>query len=145
MLRSDVELIIDGAAVDELLRGPEGPIFRDFTRRGDNVIAGARALITERRSHWTAEHQTGRLASSIVKRWYTGPDGLILEIVAGAGLEPGYAIWVHEGNAPQGSRIYPKRAKHLVFNGPNGLIFAKSVRASKPNRFLADALPLSEV
>ena len=109
------------------------------------MIAGARELIDSRRSIWTQGKETGRLADSIVKRHFMGPTGLGVQIEAGAGLNPSYALWVHEGNGEQGDYIYPKNGPRLVFEGPDGrLIFAKRVKVSKPNPFLRDALPLQE-
>ena len=145
MAGEEIRLIIDGAEVAALLRSEQGPVALDLFRRADRVIAGARDLIDHRRSIWTQGKETGRLADSIVKRHFMGPSGLGVSIVAGAGLNPSYALWVHEGNGEEGGYIYPKVKPRLVFEGPDGtLIFAKRVKVSKPNPFLRDALPLQD-
>ena len=126
-----VRLIIDGAEVQSVLRSPDGPVFRYLARQGDQVIADARPRI---------HSKTGRLAASLVKRPTTGPNGLAMMVVAGAGLNPSYALWVHEGNGPPGSRIFPKRHQFLKFQSGGRVVFARSVRTSEPNPFLRDAL-----
>ena len=135
-----VRFITDGAAMQELLRGQGGPVFRDLQRRGDMLIGLAQDQILSRKRTYDDE---GRLEASIVKRFGETSAGLTCTVIAGAGLNPSYAFWVHEGNGPEGGRIYPTKPKGvLVFEGPDGSqIFARSVRTSKPNRYLADNLP----
>ena len=144
-----VRLIIDGAAMAELLRGPEGPVAHHMIRIGDAVIAEAR--------HNLEPHKrTGNLARSIVKRPTTGPHGIGMLVIAGVGLKPPYAVWVHEGNGPPGSRIYPKHSKALAWvtsgarptdkagwqaaRAEGRAVVRPSVAASKPIPYLRDAL-----
>jgi hypothetical protein len=119
---------MDGAAMAEMLRGPNGPVARDLIRRGDRVIEAARHQIGH----------DGPLAKSIVKRFTSSPLGLGLLIIAGIGLDPGYAYWVHEGNGPPGGRIYPTSGKVLAFEINGETVFARSVKTSTPNRYLSD-------
>lgn len=128
-----VRLIIDGAEVAKMLRSPDGPVVKDMFRRGDLVIAAARHQIGH----------DGPLASSLVKRFTMGPSGAGCLIIAGIGLEPGYAYWVHEGNGPPGGRIFPTKGKFLVFTIEGTTIFAPSVKTSKPNRYLSDNLDVA--
>ena len=148
-----VRLVVDGAAMAELLRGPDGPVMRALIRAGDDVIVGAVKYINGRRRYPGATH---RLERSIVKRPTTSPSGVGITVAAGVGLKPGYAIWVHEGNAPAGSRIVPKKAAHLAFvtsgarptdtagwqtaRGAGRAVIVRSVAASRPNPFLRDSL-----
>ena len=146
-----VKLIIDGAAMDALLRGDQGPVTNHLIRTGDKVIAGARAILAP-------HNKTTRLSRSIVKRFSQGDNGPTLTIVAGAGLgDPNYAYWVHEGNGPQGGRIYPKTKKALAWVNDGGTrpstpaewraavqsgraVVARSVAVSKPIRYLTEPL-----
>jgi hypothetical protein len=157
-MAGEVTLIIDGAVMEEVLRGPDGPVMRYLIQGGDRVIAGARDQIETKRSRWTVNKKSGRLGMSIVKRFSTSDVGPVMSIVAGAGLDPSYAYWVHEGNGPPGSRIFPKRARFLAFvtsgerpTDPAGWAAARasgravitpSVATSKPNRYLSDNLYL---
>lgn len=149
-----VRLIIDGAAMAEVLRSPEGPVGRYLIRKGDEVIAGARHYIDSRRRF--PGQKTGKLARSTVKRFTDTPQGLGMLVISGIGLKPGYAVWVHEGNGPQGSRIFPKKKSMLAFvtsgdrpttasgwsdaRASGRAVIVPSVAASKPNPYLRDAL-----
>jgi hypothetical protein len=131
-----VKFIVDGAALDEVLRGPDGPVVRFLTQRADAAILGARAQLEPHK-------KSGRLARSIVKRFYETEQGVGVMVVAGAGLkDPNYAYWVHEGNGPRGSRITPKKSAFLVFEIDGRKIFVRSVRTSTPIPYLRDQLKL---
>ena len=121
-----VRFVPDGAGFAAIMRGPNGPAARDLIRRGDMVIAGAKVML--------APHsRTGQLSKEIVKR-FRSFEPLTMEVVA---MAP-YAFWVHEGNGPQGGRIYPTNGKFLRFIGQAGrggqlgpggaVIFARSVK-----------------
>lgn len=137
-MAEDVSLVIDGAAMEWLLKGPDGPVVRHLTKILDETIVVARTKITRR---FTGPLNAGAggatLENALVKRFVintAGPDGFIA-------AEKYYAAWVHDGNDPGGGWIYPKRAKFLRFVEPGGgFVFARRVRASKPNPFLRDAL-----
>jgi hypothetical protein len=55
-----------------------------------------------------------------------------------------YSSWVHRGTGiygPYAQRIYPRRARCLVFTVKDGtLVFAKSVRGQRGQPYLATAL-----
>lgn len=151
---ANVRLVIDGAEMAEVLRGPSGPVARHLIRLADETIVLARENINRRRRY--PGRATHRLERTIVKRPTMGPQGIGMVVVAGVGLKPGYAVWVHEGNGPPGGRIYPKTKRFLAFvtsgerpTDPAGWAQAKadgravivpSVKTSRPNPFLRDAL-----
>lgn len=64
--------------------------------------------------------------------------------VTQVGSDLPYAADVHEGTGvfgPHKQRITPKHGKYLVFQAPDGtLVFARSVRGTRPNRYLTRAL-----
>lgn len=121
-----VRLVIDGAEVQRILRGPEGPVFKHISRLADRVIDGAHLELA---SH----NRTGNLSRSIVKRPTTGAAGVGMKVIALAD----YAYWVHEGNGPPGGRIYPTHHVYLRFvQIPFRPVFAKSVRATTGIPFL---------
>lgn len=131
-MAGDYKLIIDGAVVDEMLKGPGGAVFNHLVRVGDTLIALAVQQLEPHR-------ETGRLQASIVKRFGEGPT---LTVTAGAGLgSPNYAYWMHEGNAQEGPRIYPKNGRFLVFRVRGGpLQFRTSVRTFAGTKYLSDNL-----
>ncbi|MDE1904834.1 MAG: hypothetical protein KGH75_00095 [Rhodospirillales bacterium] len=142
-------LIIDGARMAELLRGPKGAVFSSLTRRGDMLIHLAQTQILTTKK---TRDDEARLEASIVKRMSESETGLVCTVIAGAGLSPNYAYWVHEGNGPPGGRIYATNHKFLVFEGRDGSeVFVSNaptrnrpqggVATSKPNRYLSDNLP----
>jgi hypothetical protein len=55
-----------------------------------------------------------------------------------------YAAWVHRGTGiygPHKQRIYPRRARYLVFTVKDGtLVFATSVRGQRGQPYLSEAL-----
>jgi hypothetical protein len=133
MADGGVRFTIDGAALAELLRGPDGPVVQHLIRRADAVIVKARSNIRG--------HTDGPLANSIVKRPGMSEAGPYYEVIAGLGLSPQYALFYHEGTGPPGGRIYPKRAKFLAFKGKSGnMVFTKSVKTFGGNKFLSEAL-----
>jgi hypothetical protein len=152
-----VRLIIDGAEMAELLRGDHGPVMRTLDRRADAVMDAARSYIRMRKK---TEKPGDRLERSIVKRHLVSERGPIVEIVAGVGLEPNYAFWVHEGNGPPGARIYPKKKRVLAWtSGPDPrpttadgwkvaratgvAIIRPSVKTSKPMPYLRENLRIA--
>lgn len=136
---SRVEITIDDAAVDRLLRSPDGDVYR--TVRG--VVLATRSLAVS-----FAPVDNGPLRASLrtkmevstrtVKGWVYSD------------LE--YSLYVHEGTGiygPRGQPIRPKRGQYLVFEGRNArttprgrgnLVFARQVRGQRPQRFLLEAL-----
>jgi hypothetical protein len=130
--------IEDGAAVEELLRGPDGMVVRFLTERAALVQDAAKAQVGGH-GRWP-EKTTGHLANSIVKRYSL--EGGSPSLLVGTDTVP-YALWHHNGNGPPGDFITPK-GPVLVFKAASGqVIFAKKVRTALPNRYLVDNLPLA--
>lgn len=133
---SPVKLIIDGARLAELTRGPSGPVWRHLVERATMVQSVARTRCPVK---------TGTLRDSIVKRAVEETStGLGIRVVATAK----YALFVHEGTTPH--VIYAKNSSVLAFNWPNGpngpgVYFFKQVNhpGTKAVPFLRDALPVA--
>lgn len=83
---------------------------------------------------------TGNLKSDIDTRFMSQGGLPIVQV----GVDTHYGGYVHTGTGvfgPRHQRIYPKKAKYLVFTGRDGnLVFAKSVRGQRPNRYLTRAM-----
>lgn len=127
-------LIIDGAAIHQLLTGPHGPVARELEFVGSAVQAGARARI--RPSQVRGAGGGLSLRDSIVKRLLTG-EWLTMRVIA----QKPYAYFVHEGTEPH--TIFARQAKALRFYSQRagGFVFAKVVHhpGTRPNRYLTDA------
>jgi len=136
---SRVEIEIDEAAVDRLLRSPEGDVGQAVRR----VVVAARNVAVAK-----APVDNGPLRGSLRTEFEYGS-----RYVRGwvySNLE--YALYVHEGTGiygPKGRPIKPKRGQYLVFEARNArrtpggrgnLVFARQVRGQRPQRFLLEAL-----
>lgn len=138
-----MKLVIDGARMAALLRGPTGPVTRHLIERATVVQMAAKAQ---------APRRTGCLQDSIVKRVEDSPLGVVIRIVADttpcSPERKSYAYYVHEGTEPH--EIVARNASVLAFywaTGPDGpgTYFFRSVHhpGTPPNRFLTDNLPLA--
>ena len=122
-------VVLDNAAIQELLTSPSGPVFRDIQRRTINVHAGA-----IRRCNV----DTGAMRSDI--RWAMIRDEQGIAGLVGTNKE--YAGFVHDGTEPHvieakaGGALYWKGARHPVkrVNHPG----------YRGNPFLRDALMEAE-
>lgn len=125
-----VKLILDGAALQEMLHGPSGAVATYMIGRAQ-VVQNAAIVQCPKR--------TNKLSESIVKRFADTPAGFTVTIAA---LQP-YAVFVHEGTKP-----------HIIMGNPTlaflwpaageGTFFFASVHhpGTKPNKFLSDNLHL---
>lgn len=93
---------LNNAAVNNLLKSPSGPVYRDFSRRVLAIHGKARTLCPV---------DTGRLRSSIRYSIAVEPKGLVGVV----GTDVIYAGWVHEGTKPH--IIKPKNKKALFWKG----------------------------
>lgn len=123
---------LNPAELNRFLRSPGGPVGRDLLRRSHRVENRAKELVGV---------DLGRLRSSITTDVRADSKGLVGRV--GSNVE--YALHHHEGTGiygPRGRPITPKTASVLRFKpkGSSTFVFARSVRGSKPNPFLADAL-----
>jgi hypothetical protein len=138
---STVRLVLDGAQMAKLTRGPGGLVWNYLERRGQVFKTKARA---------DAPIRTGCLRASILLRpAIEGPTGLTLRVVSDttpcSPSRTAYSYFVHEGTAPH--TITAKNASVLAFpwaNAPNGsgMAFFKSVQhpGTAPRPFLRDNL-----
>jgi hypothetical protein len=129
IVTTDYTLIIDGAAVDEIIHSPTGPVFRYIFERGQDVQDLAKVQVGKR---------TGRLADSIVKRFSTNGDGV--EVLVGSDVD--YARLHHDGTRPH--EIVARRAETLTFFWPKvgAVVHFPRVHhpGTKPNHYLTDPL-----
>lgn len=137
-------LIVDGAAVAELLRSPDGPMGRHMIRKATVFQAAARAQIAPHR-------KSGCLEDTIVKRLVEIDGHLAVRVISDTSpcspTRTSYSLFVHEGTQPH--PIFAKNGGLLRFfwaNGPQGagVYFFRSVNhpGTKPIRFLTDNLPI---
>jgi hypothetical protein len=125
-----VVLHLDHSAIAVMLHGQTGEVGRDIRRRGNLVLAAAKA---------NAPVRSGKLRGSL-KMTMGSEAG---EVVAYVGTPLEYGIYVHEGTGiygPRGMPIRPTRARVLAWNEGGRMHFARSVRGMKGRPFLADAL-----
>lgn len=96
-----VEVRFYEAALVNLLKGPNGEVARDLSRRAVAVTSRAKQIATAE-----PKVQTGRYRSSIA--WRLGADlrGLYAEV----GSSLAYAIFIEEGTPPHEIRPSSKRA-----------------------------------
>jgi hypothetical protein len=130
-------LVIDNAALDEMLKGPGGPVNRAIIKKVDRYQAACRAQVARK-------SKTGCLEGSILKRIL--PNGGVLVISDTAPCSPdhqSYSLFVHEGTSSH--TIRPKKASMLSFvwpGGPQGnkryFFFEVHHPGTKPDRFLTD-------
>lgn len=134
---------IDQAALNRVIRSPDGPVARDMLRRGKRVEGVARRSVRV---------DTGRLRSSI----HTELRVISAVPVARVGTDVSYARFVHDGTGLYGPRrkmITPKKGRYMVFTVRGGgsggrittgaggrVVFARQVRGQTPNPFLTIAL-----
>ncbi|WP_435111317.1 hypothetical protein [Nocardiopsis synnemataformans] len=118
--------------LEELLRGPHGPVVQEVTSRSRTVSNLAKRKVGV---------DTGRLKGSI--RFTVRVQGS--RVIGTVGSMVQYAPYHHEGTGIYGPRrqpIRPVKAKVLAFKpkGSRATVFATQVRGARPNPFLIDAL-----
>lgn len=135
----DVQVILDGAVMAEILRGPAGPVARHVIERATVVQARAKEL---------APVRTGCLRSSIVKR-YEHVDGefavrIQSDTTSCSPERKSYSLYIHEGTRPH--VIRPRKPGGVLrFEMHGEVVFARHVNhpGTRANPFLRDALPLA--
>jgi hypothetical protein len=134
-ISGETYVVMNPAALAELLRGPSGPVVKYVFRQGEKVKIEAITIAPKR---------TGNLAAHIVKR-IVNIGGEPVCVVGIDGKVVPYAYWVHEGSAPHW--IFPREADRLVFFSQKAgrVIFMPPGEpvfhpGTKPNRFLVRAL-----
>jgi hypothetical protein len=127
-----VHLIIDGAVLEEVLRGPAGPVARYVIDRATLVQVTAKAR---------APRRTGCLEDSIVKRPERFGDEFAVRIVSDTSpcspSHTSYSLFVHEGTSPHD---IPNAFGYGNTFGIGGRFDGKFHPGNKPDPFLRDAL-----
>jgi hypothetical protein len=130
---------VDGAAVAQILRDPNGPMARQLLIDGEIVRQGARRRVGVYRPRPgpTRRRRPGTLRDSIIKR--LAIEGTLVVFV---GSYDNVALLHHEGTVPH--TILPRNAKWLVFYSERvgRVVYVKRVHhpGTRPNRYLTDAL-----
>lgn len=136
---SRVEITINDAEVERLLRGQDGDVVTAVRR----VVTGTRNLAVA-----LCPVDEGILRASLRTRIETSSR----EVKGWVYTDLEYGLYVHEGTGiygPRGAPIRPKRGRYLVFEARNArttprgrgnLVFARQVRGQRPQPFLLDAL-----
>ena len=136
----NVHVVIYGAALDEILRSPNGPVVRDMMRRGEKLQTLAKQQV--RLGHVHGGGGYGNLRDSIVKRLMSpsGSDGMPVMVV---GSSHPIAMIHHEGTRPHMIRPVAKRALRFPGATSSGWVFSKWARhpGTSPNRYLTDNIP----
>lgn len=130
-------LVIDGAALHELLTGPDGPVVQELEYMGSAVQTGARSMI---RPSMVRTDAGLSLRDSIVKRLVPGTEPSMHVI----GNKP-YAYFVHEGTGAHEIRPRTKKALKFYSGSAGGFVFAKVVHhpGTRANPYLTQ--PLEQV
>lgn len=131
---SDFRLIIDGAALAELLRSPQGPVGRHLIARSTVVQARAKQILSPHR-------KTGCAEDSIVKRFEEAAGELAVRIQSDttpcSPTRTSYSLYLHEGTAPHD---IPGAWGHPAPFGIGGRFDGKFHPGTPPIPFLRDAL-----
>jgi hypothetical protein len=136
-------LVLNQAALKELMAGPSGPVYQAVNRRTNTVLRDARSRCPV---------DQGTLKNSLAME--IRQQGA--NVVGRVGTNQKYALYVHEGTANDGAGyIYPKSSRFLVWPAKNNsgsgrrrykggatanTVFAKKVRGVKGRPFLRQAL-----
>lgn len=141
-----VSVVLDQAALNQLLRGQNGMVWQEIHRRSNRVLNRARVLCPV---------DEGRLRASLAVEMRREGD----EAVGRVGTNLVYGLYVHEGTGIYGPRktpIKPVRARILRWPAKNNTgggrrryrggataryVYAKQSKGSPAKPFLANALP----
>jgi hypothetical protein len=127
-----VNTVYDRNSINNMLHSSNGMTGREITRRGERVLARAKELVG---------YDSGRLHNSL--RLSRSTVGGEVAVTISTPLK--YARYHHDGTGifgRTGQPIRPVSAKALRFKprGSTGFVFAASVRGSRPNPFMREAL-----
>lgn len=123
--------VLDTAAMEEMLHGPNGATAKSVLKRALRVEAAAKRRVKadKGRLRQSINHELVRTAQKLPG--------------ARVGTNVSYAKAVHEGTGvygPHGMPIVPTGHTFLKFTYNGVTVYARSVRGQQPNRFLTDAL-----
>lgn len=119
---SRTKLILDPAAIEEVLHGRHGPVARSLVRKATRLVSGAKRRCPV---------DKGRLRGSIRYEFISGR-----KLAVRVGTDVEYAAAVHDGHGP----IEPRNAKILHFFVGGEEVFTMRVEATTGVPFLKDAL-----
>ena len=125
----DIKVEINSARLRYTLNAPEGPVGREMKKRAEVAREFARSKVGKR---------TGQLAMSIYIEHSPALGGQKIRI--GSNLP--YAYYHHEGTKPH--LIHARDGGILRFSSRGRVVYSRVVMhpGTKPNRYLADAIPL---
>lgn len=132
-------IVLDGAALAQMLRGSNGMVWNEMLRRGQLVQDAARRQI--RLGHVHGGDGRPNLRDTLIKRVVKQPNGDVSVMI---GSDSPIAMIHHEGTRPH--QILPVKSRFLVFPGKGGgVVFATKVNhpGTHANRYLVDNLPLA--
>lgn len=137
-----VRFVVDGDAVRAYFSDAGGDVVRHMIQLGERVKIEAQARVGVYEpppAGPVRRRRPGTLRDSIVKRFHTTGDGVVVEV----GSEDEVALLHHEGTVPH--TITPRQpGGMLVFWSPTAgrVVYARAVQhpGTQPNRFLAEAL-----
>lgn len=126
---NNIKVEIDNAKLRYILNAPAGPVGREMRKRAEVARAFARMKVGKR---------TGALAMSLYIEQSAALGGQKLTI--GSNLP--YALYHHEGTRPH--MIHARGGEVLRFSSRGRVVYSRMVMhpGTKPNRYLADAIPL---
>ena len=124
---ADIRLVLNDAALAEMLLSPSGMVGREMYKRGRRVERAARIDVGV---------DTGLLRSSIdtdVRPGLLGPSAYV-------GSEVSYALMHHQGTRPH--LIVPQRGQVLKFRNHGARVYASHVRhpGTRANPYLTQNL-----
>lgn len=129
---TQVNVVFDRNTINAMLHSDTGMTGREIHRRGERVLTRAKELVGV---------ASGRLMNSLrLSRSTVGG-----EVAVNISTNVRYARFHHDGTGiygRTGQPIRPRNARALRFKprGGNDFVFAASVRGSRPNPFLREAL-----
>lgn len=143
---SRVELVLDGAVMEAMLRSPTGIVGRHLIERAEIFKRAARQ---QARGRSGTSQRSGCLENSIVKRIEQTPEGIAIRMVSDTSpcspKHESYSLFVHEGTQPhviEGNPLLAFPWDHGP-DGPGMYFFAKVQHpGTQPNRFFTDNLPI---
>lgn len=124
-----IDVDINYSKLRTILNSPTGEVGREVRRRGEVARTFARAKVGKR---------TGALAMSLYIEQSTSINGQKMSI--GSNLP--YALAHHEGTRPH--LIHARDGGVLRFSSKGRIVYSRMVMhpGTRPNRYLADAVPL---
>lgn len=147
MATADVRFVVDGNAVRRYVADGNGDLVRWMLQQGELVKQEAQRLVGVYElppAGPTRARPPGTLRDSIVKRFTTTADGVVVQV----GSEDPIALIHHEGTEPH--VIEPRRPGGvLVFwsDRAGAVIAVRRVNhpGTQPNRFLTEALAVLDL